>query len=136
MSYHHLYTSLKTPQVGELGKRIAIYRCQDQPTGTVDIQQTLSGVLKAWAKIVAVGAQVYYSSKQTGDNVTHRFIVRTVPSKIDARSITLEHVIEYDGLRYRIRRVNDIGKTKLFTVIEATELGEADDRVKYTDRWI
>lgn len=136
MAYHHLYASLKPPQIGELAKRIAIYRCQDQPTGTVDLQQTLSGSMKAWAKIIAVGAQTYYSSKQTGDNVTHRFIVRTVPGKIDARNITLEHEIKYDGLRYRIRRVNHIGATRLFTVIEATELGEVDDRVKYPDRWI
>jgi len=136
MAYHHLYAGLKPPQIGELGQRITIYRCQDQPTGTADIQQTLSGAMKVWAKIIAVGAQTYYSSKQTGDNITHRFIVRTVRGKIDARSITPEHAIENDGLRYRIRRVNDVGQTRLFTVMEATELGEADDRVNYTDRWL
>lgn len=120
---HH---SLALPQIGELNSRVRIRRWQDLATGEFDIVQQHDEGIQTWARVEAVGAQTYYGSKQTGEGITHRFTLRWWRGKIDVRSITAEHIIEYDGMRYRVKRVNDLHNARRFIVAEATELGALD----------
>jgi hypothetical protein len=121
MTHNTAYQRWRLPRTGDLRQRIRIDRWQDQPVGSFAIQASVAAGFYVWARVQAVGGQIYYGSKQTGDNITHRFLVRSMRGKTDPPSLTAEHVLEASSMRYRVRRVYDLEQR--FTVIEATELG-------------
>ena len=80
-----------------------------------------------WAKVEAVGSQVYWATHNIGDSVTHRFYTRRVRGRVDERAITAQHIIEYAGCRYQIKRCNDFQAQGRYLVMEAKEIGAVAD---------
>jgi SPP1 family predicted phage head-tail adaptor len=108
---------MPNPAPGDLDRRVTLRLWQDQPNAAFGIDQTYDAGVTVWARIEPVGGSVYYGSKQTGEGVSHRITVRHRPG------ITAGHVAESGGLRYRVRRVSELGGERRFTVLEVEELG-------------
>ena len=111
--------------IGSLNRRIVIKRWQDVPVGAFHVEQTYDEGVQVWAKVEPVGSQVYWGTHQIGEQVTHRFIIRRVQGVTDERTITAQHIVQYNGYRYTIKRVNDYKDAHRFVVIEAQEVGPA-----------
>ncbi|MFC4431419.1 head-tail adaptor protein [Cupriavidus respiraculi] len=92
-------------QAGKLNRRVLIRRWQDQPDTGFAIEQEFGPGIPAWASIVPVGAAIFYGAKQTGEGVTHRVTIRRRPGLTETE-ITGEHVVDAEGLRYRVRRAS------------------------------
>lgn len=115
---------MRLPSSGDLRRRVTIRYWQDSPNVAFGLTPVFTEDYTCWAKIEPVGGSIYWGSKQTGDTVTHRVIVRYVAGKTDPASITGEHVIESEGTRYRVRRVSDINDARRFVAVEVEQLGD------------
>lgn len=115
--------AMREPGAGELNRRALIRKWEDVPNAAFGLDQTFDAGFACWASVEPIGGATYYGAKQTGDQVTHRIIVRRVAGKTDPASVTAEHVVEIGGMRYRVRRVTDMNDGRRFTAIEAEELG-------------
>jgi head-tail adaptor len=92
-------------RIGTLTRRVVIRRWQDMPDAGFGIEQEFDPGIPAWASIVPVGATIFYGAKQTGEGVTHRVTIRRRPGLTETE-ITGEHVVDAEGLRYRVRRAS------------------------------
>lgn len=115
---------MRLPASGDLRRRVTIRYWQDSPNVAFGLTPVFTEDYTCWAKIEPVGGSIYWGSKQTGDTVTHRVIVRYVAGKTDPDSITGEYVIESEGTRYRVRRVSDINDARRFVAVEVEQLGD------------
>lgn len=107
---------MREPESGELRHLCTVRVWQDVPGSGTAVDQTYDAGVQAWAKITPVAGSVYHGSKQTGEAVTHRFEIRYL------ENITAGHVIECEGLRYRVKRSSHMNGGRRFTVLEAEEL--------------
>ena len=108
---------MREPATGELIWLTTIRKWQDVPGFDNAIDQTFDAGVKAWAKLTPVAGSTYYGSKQTGDDVTHRFEIRYLDG------ITAEHVVELNNIRYRVKRMSHMNGARRFTALEVKELG-------------
>lgn len=115
---------MNRPTAGELNRRITIKLFTEAADLGFSTTETYTTVFTVWAAVQPVGLAVYQSSQQIDNAITHRFIVRRQPSTLEARTITSKHVIEYNGYRYRVKRVAELADGREFIVIE-TEQTEA-----------
>lgn len=114
--------SLQPPAVGELNRLVTVREWQDMPSMDGGISQTFDAGKKAWAKLVPVGAALYYGTQQVEAGVTHRLETwRT--SRLNERTVTGAHVVECEGLRYRVRRATAMDQERQFLLVDLTELG-------------
>lgn len=113
---------MSLPAAGELNQRIAIKAQADQPAMGAAITQNYTLLSNAWAKHLPVGAAIFFGTKQVGEGVTDRFIVRR-NDLVNEQTVTANHVIECRGTRYRVRRASDLEGARQFTMIEAECLG-------------
>lgn len=109
-------------KIGELKNPVVIKRWQDVPVGAFNINQTVDAGVQVWAKIENVGNAIFWGTKQIGEGVTHRMIMRR-SEQVDENSITGEHVIEFNNERYRVKRVADYYKEQSFVMVECEKLG-------------
>lgn len=116
--------SMREPGAGELNRRIAIMLQSDAPAVTFGLDTSYGTPLTVWAKHEPVGAGIFFGTQQVGEAVTDRFYVRrftgTTPEEV-----TVAHVVEFNGQRYRVRRASDLAGAKRITVIETEHLGAA-----------
>lgn len=110
------------PAAGEINRRISIKRRQDMPAMGGSITPTDTLVSDAWAKHEPVGNALFFGTKQVGEDITDRFIIRR-SALLTERTITAEHIIEWDGQRYRVRRASDLNDARCFVMIETENLG-------------
>lgn len=110
------------PVAGDLNRRIVIKRWQDMPAMGGGITQIDTLVGEVWAKHEPVGNALFFGTAQVGENITDRFILRR-SATLTERTITAEHVIEWDGQRYRVRRASDLNDARRFVMIETENLG-------------
>lgn len=114
---------MRGPTVGELDKLVTVKAWEDVPSGFALAQQ-YDDPQQAWASLMPIGAALFYSGQQVGQEVTHRLIAwRT--STLNGQVITARHVVEHEGLRYRIRRASDMNGERVFVVLDLELLGEA-----------
>jgi len=113
---------VELPKAGELTRLIAIKSQTDMPAMGAAVSQEFTLMGEVWAKHQPVGNAIFYGTKQVGENVTDRFIVRRNKC-VNEQTITANHVIEFDCTRYRVRRASDLGGLRQFTSIEAERLG-------------
>lgn len=81
------------------------------------IDATFDGGVTVYANKRAASGSLYYGTQQVENKVTHIFTVRY------REGITGEHVVEHDGIRYRVKRASPYRDQRAFTVIETEELG-------------
>lgn len=113
---------MSLPAAGELNRRIVIKSQSDIPAMGAAITQNFTTVATVWAKHQPVGGSIFFGTKQVGEDVTDRFIVRRT-SLVNEQTITANHVIESNSTRYRVRRASDLEGARQFTMIEAECLG-------------
>lgn len=114
------------PQVGELNDRVKIREWQDVPGFGSSIEKTFDAGVNVWAKIVPTGTAIYIGSMQVDSSITHQMFVRYSPA-INERTVTANHVVECDGLRYRVKRANRFKGQKVWLFIETELLGHIPD---------
>ncbi|XZG71723.1 phage head closure protein [Chitinibacteraceae bacterium HSL-7] len=108
---------MNRPQIGRLNRRIVLERRADQPAGAFGMVEQRSDGVPCWADVMPVSGSAWQDGRQTGTEVTHRFLIRY------RTDVTLDHEITYNGIRYRVQRVSDLDDRRRFTVIDALELG-------------
>jgi SPP1 family predicted phage head-tail adaptor len=113
---------MSLPAAGELNRRIVIKAQADIPAMGAAITQNFTTLATVWAKHQPVGAAVFFGTKQVGENVTDRFIVRR-NSTVNEQKVTGDHVIDFAGSRYRVKRASDLEGARQYTMIEAECLG-------------
>lgn len=113
---------MELPKIGDLDRTVIVKRWQDMPAMGAGIDQTFDAGVSAWAKIEPVGNAIFFGTKQIDESVTHRIIIRRT-STLTERTISGEHVVECEGLRYRVKRASDLNGARRFVMIEAEELG-------------
>lgn len=109
---------MSLPAAGELNRPIAIKSQTDIPAMGAAVTQNYTLLATVWAKHQPVGAAIFFGTKQVGEDVTDRFIVRR-NSTINEQTVTANHVIEANNTRYRVRRVSDLEGARQYTMIEA-----------------
>lgn len=110
------------PQLGEFDRRVLVREWQDVPTPGAGISQSFDNVQRAWGRLEPVGAALFYGTAQVEAGVTHRFATwRT--SKLNERTVTGAHVVESEGMRYRVRRATAMDQERMFLLLDLEELG-------------
>jgi hypothetical protein len=114
--------SMSPTSVGELNTTVRVREWQDMPAIGGGIDQTFAAGTKAWAKLVPVGAALFYGTAQIEAGVTHRMTTwRT--TALNERTVTAAHVVESEGMRYRVRRATPMDQERQFLLVDLTELG-------------
>lgn len=114
---------------GKLTRRVLLRKQTDIPAMGAAITQTFDAGIAVWANIEPVGNAIFYGTKQVGEDVTHRIIVRYQPGVVTDITITGDHVIDQlinnVTMRYRVRRASDLYDDRTWLLIEVEALGEA-----------
>ena len=112
---------MKYPGIGELDKLVKIRTWSDTPAG-FGLQQNFGDDQDVWARIDPAGSALFYGTQQITPGVTDRLATwRT--STVNARSVTGQHVVEHDGMRYRVKRVTDINGRQDYVLMDLELLG-------------
>ncbi|CAL8476408.1 phage head closure protein [Caballeronia sp. S22] len=108
--------------INEFDKRVTVRRWLDVPDSGFGIEQTFDDGMRIWAKVEPVSSGIFFGSKQLEQSVTHRFTVRR-SSQVTESSVTAEHVVEYRGERYRVKRTIALEGRRDRVAIDAELLG-------------
>lgn len=113
---------MKQPDIGELDRLVRIRLWSDAPSTGFAVDQVHDAGQDAWARIEPAGTALFYGTQQIEAGTTHRLATwRT--SSINALVTTGKHVVEHEGMRYRVRRVTDINGRKHFVLMDLEQLG-------------
>lgn len=113
---------MKAPDIGELDRLVKIRKWSDAASAAFAIDQSFDAGEDAWARIDPAGTALFYGTTQIEPGMTHRLATwRT--STINAKLITRDHVVEHDGLRYRVRRATDLAGRQDWCVLDLEQLG-------------
>ncbi|MDO5531420.1 phage head closure protein [Sutterella sp.] len=112
---------MELPDIGMLDRRVAILHKQHLPNDRGSNTAVTVDRDIVWGKLEVTGSMLYYGTDQIAGGVTHRVYVRRYPNR--TRPQDLQHVteLEIDGVRYRIKRVADVGGDRRFTVMDVEE---------------
>ena len=116
------FSTISWPDTGELTRQIVIKPWSDIPNAMLAIDQTYGTPLTCWAKVQPVTGVLYWAGKQIDNEVSDIFWVRYYDGT-RPEQITGQHVIEWNGRRYRVMRTTNAGDAQCFTMIEAKNLG-------------
>lgn len=106
-------------RAGDLRKRITIRLRVDQPTDDMGMEAVYPDSFNVSAKMTQPGAATYHGGAQTGNRITHYFIIRY------RRGISSDHEVFYDKRIFRIRRIKEIMQyEQRFLQLECEELGD------------
>lgn len=112
---------------GKLNRRVKLRKQADIPAMGAAITQTFDAGVEVWANVEPVGNAIFFGTKQVGENVTHRIIVRYQTGIVTDSTITGNHVVDQviDGatVRYRVRRASDLHDDRTFVLLEVEMLG-------------
>lgn len=114
--------AMREPTAGDLNRRVTLRKWQDVVDSGFGIDQTFDAGATVWASVEPVGSAIFWGSQQIENGVTHRIVARRTAT-INEASITGEHVAEYAGMRYRVKRASDINGERRFVVLEVEVLG-------------
>lgn len=103
--------------IGRLDRLVRIRRWQDVADMGASLDQTFDPGVTAYANKRAASGALYFGTQQVETKVTDIFTIRY------REGITGEHVVELDGIRYRVKRASPYRDQRVFTVIETEQLG-------------
>lgn len=106
----------------ELNRRIMLRLWSDVPNASFGLDRTEDAGRKLWAKIEPIYGIAIRYGQQTGEVPTHLFFVRYMPGT-RPQDITADHVIEWNGHRYRVLDAINVEDAQRFTRISAKDLG-------------
>jgi len=107
---------------GDLNRRIALRLLSEVPNVAFGLDQQLAAPLNRWAKHEPIHGLTLRAGKQTGEAPTDLFYIR-YGTGTRPEEITGEHVIEYNGYRYRVMDAIDVDGKRQFTRITTKQLG-------------
>ena len=110
------------PTAGDLNRRIQIRVWSDVPNGAFGVDQVFGTAISRWAKRDPIHSLAMRAGVNTGEAVTDLFWVRW-GTGTKPEDITVSHVIELDGQRYRVMDAIDVSNLHRFTRISAKHLG-------------
>ncbi|MEK6788503.1 MAG: head-tail adaptor protein [Pseudomonadota bacterium] len=110
---------MREPTAGQLRTRIAIKPWQDQAQGFADVAVVDGPPLYRWASVIPVSSATYWGSRQIDTGVTHLIVLR------HCEQVSSRHVVEAEGLRYRVMRLKGSVGAKRWTWLECELLGSA-----------
>jgi SPP1 family predicted phage head-tail adaptor len=103
-------------RAGQLRHRVTIALRQDVPDAFTDLNTVFSNPEPIWAGLFPVGGATWVGSRQVGDTITHRIVIRFRPG------ITADHEVSKGDRRFRIRRVSDWEERGRWTLMDCEEL--------------
>lgn len=111
------------PEAGEMQRRVVVRLWVDVPVGMTGVQQDFSSVppVALWAKVEPVHSLAIRYGAQVAEVPTHIFWVRYQAFKPE--QLTAQHVIEWQGHRYRVLGALDANNAQRFTRVECKDLG-------------
>ena len=116
------------PRIGKMRKRITFQDRVDAEYGTYSADITRSNIASVptvWAQVTNVTGTAQVDSRNAGEGISHRFIVRY------REDVSKKNEILYNGKRYQIATIQVQGdERERFLVIDALELdvvGTLDD---------
>lgn len=113
---------MKAPDIGELDRLVRIRPWSDVGATGFKIEQVFAEGQEAWARIEPAGSALFYGTQQIEAGTTHRLATwRT--STLNALTITGKHVVEHEGMRYRVKRATDINGRKEFLLLDLEQIG-------------
>lgn len=110
---------MKTPGIGELRDRVLIRAWQEVPNAAMGSDPVYDDGVAAWGRVAPVGGTIYYGSQQTEEKVTHRITLRA------GAVVTAAHVIDWNGRRFKVKRIMELGATRRFVTVDVEEEGIA-----------
>ncbi|MGE5467290.1 MAG: head-tail adaptor protein [Ignavibacteria bacterium] len=114
----------RLPDTGELQRRINIRLWSDVPNEFSGIDQTFSAGIWRWAKREPVHGLALRAGMQTEEAPTDLWWVR-YGTGTKPEDITQNHVIEWNGLRFRVLDTINVEDAQRFTRITTKLLGPA-----------
>ena len=102
--------------IGKLKKRLDIQTFTEVPSAQYATTKTWTTTATVWGNIEPIKGSVYFASKQIGENVTHKIIVR-----FPASSITTENWVLHNSIRYRIRAVRNLAQDNRYIELMCEE---------------
>lgn len=105
------------PTAGDLRTRLALRTWEDVPSGFSGVVPQYGPSEYRWGKVAPVGGAVYWGAKQIEAAVTHRITLRY------HATVSSRHVVEAEGLRYRVCRITHSTGAKRWTWLECELLG-------------
>lgn len=115
----------KLPADGELNRRIHIRLRTDVPNDDMGTDEVYSAGIWRWAKKEPIRSIAIRAGENTGEEPTDLFWVRWA-SGTKPDDITLAHVIDFGGHRFRVLDTIDVDDLRQFTRITAKDLGVID----------
>lgn len=110
------------PSIGEMDRKILVRELQESPGIGSTVDQALDPGVPAWARLQPVGAALFYGTAQVESGVTHRAATwRT--SQLNELTVTAAHVVDCEGVRYRVKRASDVGDGRRYLLIDLEQLG-------------
>lgn len=107
---------------GDLNRRILIRRVDEIPNASFGVDVVPDAGIARWAKVEPIHGLALRAGMQTGEAPTHLFFVRCGAGTRVA-DITLNHVIDWQGRRYRVIDCINVEDANEFTRITAKDLG-------------
>lgn len=108
--------------IGSLNRRIQLRLWADVPNAAFGVDQTFDAGRALWARKEPIHGLTMRAGMATGEVPTDLFWVRWGQGTKPA-DVTVSHVIEYLGRRYRVLDAIDINDEHRFTRISAKDLG-------------
>lgn len=122
----------RSPQVGDMRERIAIYERKMAPPafGDAAFQENLVLIATIWASLETNKGDKVFNQVNLANETAYVFRSRYTKLEIDPPDDNVpdpqaRHIITHKGSNYRIRTVQDLDKRKRFLQINCTLLGDA-----------
>jgi hypothetical protein len=112
----------RLPDFGELQRRIVLRLWTDLPNAAFGVDQTVDAGIALFAKREPVQGLAIRLGMQTGEAPTDLFWVNYGPGTREGE-ITTQHVIEWNGRRYRVLDAINVDDAQRFTRITTKDLG-------------
>lgn len=111
------------PLSGDMNSRITFEFRKSVPNTKSGFDEVTTNTFTVWGRIEPVGFQVFWGSAQIEQTVTHRIFVRAIPGKTYPQDLTKLVKVSSEGLKYRVRRVQDVNSAHRFTLLEVQAEG-------------
>lgn len=110
------------PHPGELNCLIVIRTWADVPNAAFGLDQTFDPGTDCWAKREPIHSIAMRAGQNTSESPSDLFWVRwSVGTRPD--DITVSHVVEFEGHRFRVLDAIDVDNAHRFTRITTKDLG-------------
>lgn len=110
------------PTTEQLNRRVCLKVWSDAPADDFGVTQTFDAGRKLWARVEPIYGLAIKAGMNTGEVPTHLFWIRYTATT-RPEDITIAHVVEWNGRRYRCLDAINVEDMQRFTRISVKDLG-------------